>query len=275
MKQDDVGIWTEVKLDILKKYATAYSTILTKSGLHHSYIDAFAGSGEHTAKRTGRPIPGSPSIALSINPPFKEFHFIELDRGRAENLRRLTAGRSDVHIHEGDCNQILMEKVLPRFEWSTSRRGLCLLDPYALAVDWAVLERAGRLRTIEVFYNFMVMDANMNVLWKDRHAVSEENLSRMDRVWGDRSWENAAYKKVPGLFNEIEEREDASVLAEAFRKRLRDVAGFAYVSQPMPMYSKGHLIYYLFFASPNSAGGKIVAEIFSKYRGLGPRSRLK
>ena len=36
---------------------------------------------------------------------------------------------------------------------------------FALNVDWQILEMAGSKRTIEVFYNFMIMDANMNVLW--------------------------------------------------------------------------------------------------------------
>lgn len=33
--------------------------------------------------------------------------------------------------------------------------------------------------------------------------------------------------------------------------------------------SKGAIVYYLFFASPNEKGGKIVREIFDRYRGKG------
>jgi len=42
LKYDEVGEWSELKLEILKKYAKAYSEILSKKKLHHSYIDAFA-----------------------------------------------------------------------------------------------------------------------------------------------------------------------------------------------------------------------------------------
>jgi hypothetical protein len=39
------------------------------------------------------------------------------------------------------------------------------------------------------------------------------------------------------------------------------------VPEPLPMRnSKGAIVYYLFFASQNDAGAKIVGEIFDKYR---------
>ena len=53
---DEIGYWSEVKLDIVKDYAAAYSRILAaqeKPALHHVYIDAFAGAGVHISKATG------------------------------------------------------------------------------------------------------------------------------------------------------------------------------------------------------------------------------
>ena len=32
---DEIGVWSEVKLDILRKYAVSYSTILAKQRLRH------------------------------------------------------------------------------------------------------------------------------------------------------------------------------------------------------------------------------------------------
>jgi hypothetical protein len=56
-------------------------------------------------------------------------------------------------------------------------------------------------------------------------------------------------------------------VSEAFRKRLEEVAGFKYVPKPVPMRnSTGAVIYYLYFASPNKTGAKIVGDIFRKYR---------
>jgi len=51
---------------------------------------------------------------------------------------------------------------------------------------------------------------------------------------------------------------------------LNKTAGFNYVPDPIPMRNtKGATIYYLFFASPNETGGKIVKEIFNKYKNKG------
>ncbi|RJQ13809.1 MAG: three-Cys-motif partner protein TcmP [Nitrospiraceae bacterium] len=82
MKFDEVGYWSEIKLDIVKEYAAAYSRILAAQKsppLYHIYIDAFAGAGMHISKSTGGFIPGSPMNALLIKPPFKEYHLIDFD----------------------------------------------------------------------------------------------------------------------------------------------------------------------------------------------------
>ena len=44
---DEIGYWSEVKLDIVRKYVKAYSTIMAKQASirRHIYIDAFAGAG--------------------------------------------------------------------------------------------------------------------------------------------------------------------------------------------------------------------------------------
>ena len=46
-KYDEIGYWSEIKLDIIKDYAAAYSRILSsqkKPNFYHIYIDAFAGA---------------------------------------------------------------------------------------------------------------------------------------------------------------------------------------------------------------------------------------
>lgn len=95
----------------------------------------------------------------------------------------------------------------------------------------------------------------------------------MDAVWGDHSWRDVAYTKTRGLFNIMEEKAGDKPLIEAFRDRLKKVAGFKFVPDPIPMRnSKGVVIYYLFFASPNKNGAKIVKSTFDKYRKKGVTS---
>jgi three-Cys-motif partner protein len=71
LKLDEIGYWSEVKLEIVRKYAAAYSRILSAqpSIKAHIYIDAFAGAGTHISKATGAVVSGSPVNAMNINPP--------------------------------------------------------------------------------------------------------------------------------------------------------------------------------------------------------------
>src|SRR5437867_3503425 len=92
LKLDEIGYWSEIKLDIIRDYAKAYSTILAaqeRPHFHHVYIDAFAGAGAHKSKSSGEEIEGSPVIAVKTQPAFKEYHFIDLDGLKVENLRSL------------------------------------------------------------------------------------------------------------------------------------------------------------------------------------------
>ena len=270
---DEIGYWSEVKLDIVKKYASAYSTIMSRQSAikKHIYIDAFAGSGQHTSKRTGQFIKGSPLNALAVVPTFKEIHLIDLHGGKADELRRQVGDRKDVFVHTGDANEILLSTVFPRCRFEDFNRALCLLDPYALNVDWNVLQTAGKMGTIEIFYNFMIMDANMNVFLRNPENVAAGQAERMDKVWGNTTWREAAYRKQATLFGyDVDQKTGNEDVAEAFRKRLNEVAGFKFVPKPIPMRNeRGAIVYYLFFASPNSTGARIVEDIFNMYRARG------
>lgn len=272
MKFDEIGNWSEVKLDIVKEYAAAYSRILSarkSPSLNHIYIDAFAGAGIHISKSTGEFIPGSPLNALLIEPPFKEYHLIDLDSKKVDSLRRIAAPYKNVTVHEGDCNELLLKKVFPNAKFSDYKRALCLIDPYGLHLNWEVMYTAGKMKSIEIFLNFPIMDMNMNVLKKDPEKVDFQQASRMTAFWGDESWRQAAYSTTGNLFG-MEEKENNDAVAEAFRQRLKKIAGFEHVPKPIPMRNKkGATVYYIFFASQKPVAADIVRAIFNKYRNKG------
>jgi three-Cys-motif partner protein len=273
MKQrlDVVGYWTEIKLQILQDYAKAYAQILQKQSLikHAAYIDGFAGAGEHISKQSGKIIAGSPARALSIQPPFSHYHFVEMDAARAKRLRGMGDQR-DVSVYQGDCNEVLLQEIFPECRYEDYRRALCLLDPYDLNPSWEVVETAGKMRSIEIFLNFMIMDANMNVLKKNPDFVAPDQALRMTKFWGDESWRRFAYRTEQGLFGPIEEKASNEAVITAYRNRLKEIAGFKFVPEPLPMCnSLGAVVYYLFFASHNSTGNKIAQHIFNKYRNRG------
>ena len=156
IKLDEIGYWSEIKLDIIKKYAVAYSIIMNKQSYISSYcyIDGFAGAGVHISKNTKEFIPGSPANALNVNPPFSKYHFIDLNGDKAELLRELGRDNPKVIVHKGDCNQILLDKIFPLVRYENYNRALCLLDPYGLHLSWEVMYAAGQSKTIEIFLNF-------------------------------------------------------------------------------------------------------------------------
>ena len=269
---DTVGYWTEIKLSILREYSKAYAQILTKHQeiRHFAYIDGFAGAGKHISKSTGQHIEGSPSVALGIKPPFSHYHFIDMDGKRAELLRQLGGERQDVTVYEGDCNTLLLEEVFPKCRYEDFRRALCLLDPYELNPNWQVVQTAGQMKSIELLLNFMIMDANMNVLWRNPDRVPSGQIERMNAFWGDESWRQVGYTKQPGLFGPIEEKSSNEEIAAEYQRRLKKIAGFKYVLDPIPMRNnKGAVIYYLFFASHNQTGDRVAQAIFRKYRDVG------
>ncbi len=266
---DTVGAWTEIKLQIVQEYANAYAQVLGNQPFikHAAYIDGFAGAGAHVSKRTGALIQGSPARALAIRPPFTHYHFVEMNPARAERLRGIGA-RPDVSVYQGDCNEVLLKQVFPQCRFEDFRRALCLLDPYGLNPNWEVVKTAGEIRSIEIFLNFMIMDANMNVLWRNPDSIPTDQASRMTKFWGDDSWRSSSYQKEPGLFGTIEEIVPNESVVAAYRKRLKEVARFKYVPDPLPMRnSRGATIYYLLFASHNSTGNKIAEYVLNKYRG--------
>lgn len=268
---DEIGYWSEVKLDIIKQYAQAYSRILSaqnKPKLYHVYIDGFAGAGVHVSKTTGDYIPGSPLNALHVTPPFKKYYLVDLDGERIGGLRDAIGDRSDVVLQQGDCNKVLLDSVLPHVKRKQYRRGLMLLDPYGMHLDWEVMKTAGQMKTIDLFLNFPIMDINMNALRRKGGTV--EGMERLTKFWGDESWKTIAYKpaKQPDLFApDSEEKVSNEAVVAAFQERLEKVAGFPYVPAPMPMRNtSGAVVYYLFFASQKGVANNIVQDIFKKYQ---------
>ena len=272
-KFDEISYWSEVKLDILREYASAYSKILAaqeRPKLHHVYIDGFSGAGVHLSRERGDLVIGSPLNALHVQPPFKEYHFVDLNGDKVEALKQSVAGHPNTHVHHGDCNKVLIETVLPKVKWNEYKRGLCVLDPYGLNLNWEVMKTAGESKAIDMFLNFMVMDMNRNVLWKNPEKVSAKQVARMDAFWGDQSWREAAYKKKETLFGFEDEKGTNDDIVQAFRERLKRVAGFKNVPEPIPMKNKsGAVVYYLFFASQKPVASDIVESIFKKYRNRG------
>jgi three-Cys-motif partner protein len=143
------SIDTSDKLARLRAYLQAYSIALKDQGFERIYIDAFAGSGSRTETRAALPLlgpelaqpqevdtPGSARIALSVDPPFQAYAFIEKDRGRYAELEKLKEQHPELKIalKQGDANKYVRQ-LCERVPWNTRQagikgmRGVVFLDP--------------------------------------------------------------------------------------------------------------------------------------------------
>jgi len=268
-KFDEIGNWSELKLEIVGKYGAAYAKILGATRFKKFYIDGFSGGGVHISRQTGQQIEGSPARALQISPPFDRYYFIDLNPQKTKYLQKLCDGRNDVLIHTGDCNAYLTTQLLPTIQYEDYKRALCLLDPYRLDLDWEVMLQAGQSKAIDMFLNFPVMDMNRNAMWRTPEKAPQDGIERMNRFWGDESWREAAYAESDqgNFFGRELVKQDNDAIVKAFQKRLKTVAGFEFVPDPLPMRNSNNaVVYYLFFASQAPIAKKIITDIFKKYR---------
>lgn len=99
--------------------------------------------------------------------------------------------------------------------------------------------------------------------------VSAASIATMNAYWGDESWKEVAYDKNLNLFGEADlEKVSNPQFAEAFRQRLKKIAGFTRVPAPLPMRNKNRsTVYYLFFASHKGTAEDIVTHIFKRFGG--------
>ncbi|HXW24795.1 MAG TPA: three-Cys-motif partner protein TcmP, partial [Xanthobacteraceae bacterium] len=225
--------------------------------------------GVHVSKRTKEEVEGSPARALRVRPPFDGFYFIDMDADKTAHLKKLCEGRHDVHIHTGDSNSYLTKQLLPTIQFKNFNRALCLLDPYGLHLDWEVILQAGQSQAIDMFLNFPVMDMNRNAFWRNFDRIPQDGVERMTRFWGDESWKQVVYVEGPqqDLFAGPElVKQSNDAIVNAFRERLKAVAGFSFVPEPLPMRNSNNaVVYYLFFSSQKPVAEKIIYDIFKSY----------
>jgi three-Cys-motif partner protein len=274
-QEDVIGPWSEDKLQLLKKYLEAYTKIMKGqewcTGYH--YIDAFAGTGKPRAKDEERYIDGSPRVALSIRWPFHSYTFIEKEPWRVQRLHELEQEFPErvIEIYEGDCNQIIVGRIVPRITYEKRNRGFVFLDPFGMDLEWITVKRIAETGALEVLINLPTMAINRTIMLND-----PEKLTEADIEWGNRflgpGWRDEFYKEVPTLFDswkEIKEQPTtAARLSQFYRDRLRQV--FQYVTEPLVMKnSRGVPLYCLIFAGHNQTGNTITTSVIRRYKRLG------
>jgi three-Cys-motif partner protein len=282
------GDWTSDKLERVRKYLSAYTTIFRKNSraayFTTVYVDAFAGTGERadSGGRMAKSLDifepdeyadadalqkGSARIALEVDPPFDRFLFIERSPKRFKELEKLRSEFADrsaaIQIELGDANDAI-QKWCWECDWQR-HRAVVFLDPYGMQVDWATIEAVAATKAIDLWILFPLGVA-VNRLLTKREPPQPQWADALTRFFGNDEWKKEFYpkKKEKTLFGDEEmERKDTDFdrIGEFFLKRLKTV--FAQIaSNPLVMRnSKGVPLYLLCFAAGNPNGAPTAVKI--------------
>lgn len=279
------GIWTQEKLERVRKYLAAYTKIFAKNPkaqtLTTIYVDAFAGTGYRTDSRQKSDqslwfqefietdvdefLKGSARIALEVDPPFNQYLFIEQSSRYAKELSKLKAQFSNksVDIVRTDAN-IYLKQWCAEVDWRR-HRAVMLLDPYGMQVEWSLIETIACTQAVDLWILFPLGAAVSRLLTKIE-PPPDEWAQALTRIFGTDEWRKVFYskQKIQTLFGEEEVQvkdADFDKIGRFFVRRLKTV--FADVAEnPLPLRnSKNVPLYLLCFAASNPKGAQTAIKI--------------
>ena len=280
------GNWTEQKLECVRKYLRAYTTIMSKQLFHFAYIDAFAGTGYREMESDEYPgqlmFPylaspevtgfhdGSARNALEVEPMFMKYVFIEknsdkyaeLNALKQEYLLKPEFSENTIECVPGEANEYL--KNICQKRWET-HRALVFLDPYGMQVEWKTIEAIAKTQAIDLWILFPL--GTVNRLLKNDGEIRPAFQTRLNIFFGDHGWYDIFYQsaKQISFFDEEERLQKAgnifSKIEQYFIKRLKDIFKGVATNPLILRNSKNVPLYLLCFAAGNPRGAPIAVKI--------------
>jgi len=274
--------WTQDKLERVRKYLVAYTTIMKERNHKFAYIDAFAGTGYHELKPKKRDIErslfaevdapdvkaflkGSARIALEVEPRFRKYVFIEIDPKKTAELEKLKDEfpdkAADIQIKTDEANACL--KQMCKKSWK-DHRAVLFIDPFGTQLAWTTLEAVGKTKAIDTWILFPVMAVNRLITKK--LDIPNAWRARLDEMFGDNCWFDVfCPPRDSGFFPpDPEDRAksaDMKAIGNYFNQRLRTIfAGVA--DNPLTLRNKhGAPLFLLCFAAANPYAVKAALRI--------------
>jgi three-Cys-motif partner protein len=277
------GDWTTKKLEILRRYLAAYTTVLKDQPFTTGYIDAFAGTGYRTMRQAEsdgglffpelaeeapqRLLEGSARMALQVEPRFDKYVFIEKDPTRCNQLEHLRDDfpdlTKDVQIERGEANEVIQK--LCRKNWRR-HRAVLFLDPYGMEVEWATIEKVAHTGAIDLWYLFP-LGIGVNRLLTRSGEIPVSWRNRLNLILGTDDWYQAFYKpdEMIPLFDYQPRVVKAGIgtIERYFIDRLKSVFPAVAPNPKVLRNSTGCPLYLFCFAasSPNPRAQEIALKI--------------
>lgn len=229
------GEHTRRKLDVVAKYLSAYVTVMKKQDFRLFYVDGFAGSGASTSKSelqkaddptlfpTADVLEGSPIRALSVDPPFDQYVFIDKNEENVRALSGLGEQFPDrkIEILHGDANERIRE-FCNRLARERLDRAVVFLDPFGLSVSWETVELIAETKKVDFWY--LVPVDGMSRQIKDDGSFLP-GAAKIDQLWGSAAWRTKAVRRADttgDLFGSVDERLEKIAKAKQFSEMFRD-----------------------------------------------------
>jgi three-Cys-motif partner protein len=287
------GSWTEVKLGVVQKYLSAYTTAL-KGKFELWYIDGFAGTGSFDPAKPAQKAlhgfglfaetepaeackDGSAKIALKIKHPFDRYVFIEKSSNRFSELEKLKTEFKDLSgkiiLEKGDANQNISEIC---HQLITRRaRAVMFLDPFGLQTDWSTIETIARTKVVDLWLLFPISGVN-RMLTRDRTKLPKSWEKRLDRVFGSTEWRKIFYREklnyslLEGVSSQTVKEASFKKIREYTLERLGTIFPGVAEDSPVLCTESGQPLFLLCFAVSNpKAQGlalRIAKDIIKKIR---------
>lgn len=289
------GAWTEKKLDAFEKYVNAYLTIMNRNshkfGWKLIYFDGFAGSGSRSEQNEQSSVlmkdlfdqkditsselnvykgAAERVAALDKKGGFDYYYFIDYDYEASEALKtKLSKYNLDnPQFRVGDANEYLKE-MAEFLKTNTKYRGLILLDPFGMQVDWDSISQFKDLK-VDMFVLIptgmivnRLLDRKGKLLYTDKlesfFGLPKEKIQKM---FYQEHQEQNLFGEEETIIEKI--NHPIQKIAEIYIQQLKTM--FKYVS-PKPLVlknSKNVPIYHFAFASQNQTAVKIAQDIIGK-----------
>lgn len=265
------GYWTEVKLDVLSKYLSAFNNA-SRSANSTVYLDLFGGSLSHTLEQSGKSFPGSTARALRTKPPFSRLVFWELDAQAAalkSDLEEKFPGDDRYKVVAGDCNRCLEEGLesVKDLRWAPT---FAFVDPKGLDVEWTTLEKLSKWRRdkkerkVEMW--ILVPEPAFARVLGLKGTRGEGWPEQLTGYFGTDEWIAIYQRRQSGEFGPERTRD---VFVNLLRWRLEKVLGYQWTHDLKLTNVSDQPIYTMVFATDAFPGNKIMSSIYRATRAKG------
>ena len=249
------GKYVQTKLEYVRKYLYIYTKIVSSHFPEIWYIEPESGPGCCQIEKSGRLLLGSPLLALSNEPFFQHYRFIEKDSESAKSLMQRIETYfpdKDAEVKCGDCN-ILLEEILK--EIPDKNPFLAFIDPKGLEFKMSTLKLISEKEKAEFYINYPYNMAVLRCISPDGYEATQQTVTE---YFGGEEW-------IPirdDLYNEkITQDEAEKRFLKLYISKINDL-GFENISYSnVILNDTHHPLYYLIQASHVPVAKKTMKQV--------------